>query len=189
MRASRGAKPETRRSSPARPSRSIRTTASSPGTSSMCPANRSISTKCSSACWSTAADRSCCSRSARPASYGSSTARHVSSSASRKPSSRTSFRASIRETGEPTYRSDILEQEVGQWIQACPSTEGGHNWQAMSYHPGTDQLIIPLSQSCMEMMGRNSRIQGRLGRQLPGSGASTRCRASTAISASSRPTM
>ncbi len=57
-------------------------------------------------------------------------------------------------TGEPTYRSDILEQKIGQWIQACPSTEGGHNWQAMSYHPGTDQLIIPLSRSCMEMMGR-----------------------------------
>jgi alcohol dehydrogenase (cytochrome c) len=58
------------------------------------------------------------------------------------------------ETGEPTYRSDILEQETGKWIQACPSTEGGHNWQAMSYHPGTNQLIIPLSRSCMEMMGR-----------------------------------
>jgi alcohol dehydrogenase (cytochrome c) len=57
-------------------------------------------------------------------------------------------------TGEPTYRSDILEQEVGKWIAACPSTEGGHNWQAMSYHPATDQLIIPLSRSCMEMMGR-----------------------------------
>lgn len=58
-------------------------------------------------------------------------------------------------TGAPTYRSDILEQEIGKWIQACPSTEGGHNWQAMSYHPGTDQLIIPLSRSCMEMMGRS----------------------------------
>ncbi len=57
-------------------------------------------------------------------------------------------------TGEPTYRSDILEQKLGQWLQACPSTEGGHNWQAMSYHPGTGQLIIPLSQSCMEMSGR-----------------------------------
>ena len=22
-----------------------------------------------------------------------------------------------------------------QWVQSCPSTEGGHNWQAMSYHP------------------------------------------------------
>jgi alcohol dehydrogenase (cytochrome c) len=57
-------------------------------------------------------------------------------------------------TGEPTYRSDILEQEIGQWFQICPSTEGGHNWQAMSYHPETAQLIIPLSQSCMTMSGR-----------------------------------
>jgi alcohol dehydrogenase (cytochrome c) len=57
-------------------------------------------------------------------------------------------------TGEPTYRSDILEQQVGQWFQICPSTEGGHNWQAMSYHPETAQLIIPLSQSCMAMSGR-----------------------------------
>ena len=57
-------------------------------------------------------------------------------------------------TGEPTYRADILEQQVEQWLKVCPSTEGGHNWQAMSYHPQTAQLIIPLSQSCMEMSGR-----------------------------------
>src|SRR6266704_1109191 len=55
---------------------------------------------------------------------------------------------------ESTYRADILEQETGHWVQSCPSTEGGHNWQAMSYHPPTGQLIIPLSQSCMEMSGR-----------------------------------
>jgi alcohol dehydrogenase (cytochrome c) len=58
-------------------------------------------------------------------------------------------------SGDPTYRSDILEQQTGQWFQICPSTEGGHNWEAMSYHPGTAQLIIPLSQSCMMMSGRN----------------------------------
>ena len=57
-------------------------------------------------------------------------------------------------TGVPTYRADIIEQQTGQWVPACPSTEGGHNWQAMSYHPGTGVLIIPLSQSCMEMSGR-----------------------------------
>ena len=57
-------------------------------------------------------------------------------------------------TGEPSYRSDILEQQIGKWVQACPSTEGGHNWQAMSYHPETGRLIIPLSQSCMEMLPR-----------------------------------
>ena len=59
--------------------------------------------------------------------------------------------ASIRKTGGPTYRADILEQKFGDWVQGCPSTEGGHNWPASSYHPGTNQLIIPLSQSCLEM--------------------------------------
>ncbi len=57
-------------------------------------------------------------------------------------------------TGKLTYRPDILEQEIGKWTPVCPSTEGGHNWQAMSYDPATERLIIPLSQSCMEMAGR-----------------------------------
>jgi len=54
-------------------------------------------------------------------------------------------------TGRPTYRPDILEQQFGVWIQACPSTEGGHNWPASSYHQPTSQLIIPLSQSCLDI--------------------------------------
>jgi alcohol dehydrogenase (cytochrome c) len=57
-------------------------------------------------------------------------------------------------TGVPTYRGDILEAKVGQWIPACPSTQGGHNWQAMSYHQPSGLLIIPLSQSCLEISGR-----------------------------------
>src|SRR5436190_1596796 len=57
-------------------------------------------------------------------------------------------------SGTPTYRADILEQKTGQWVQSCPSTEGGHNWQAMSYVPSAGTLVIPLSQSCMEMSGR-----------------------------------
>jgi alcohol dehydrogenase (cytochrome c) len=59
-----------------------------------------------------------------------------------------------RRTGAVTYRGDILEAKVGDWISACPSTQGGHNWQAMSYHPGASLLVIPLSQSCFEMRGR-----------------------------------
>jgi alcohol dehydrogenase (cytochrome c) len=57
-------------------------------------------------------------------------------------------------TGEVHYRNEIVEQNTKDWVQACPSTQGGHNWQAMSYHPPTNQLIIPLSQSCMEMQGK-----------------------------------
>ena len=59
-----------------------------------------------------------------------------------------------RKRGQLAYRPDILEQVIGGWVQACPSTEGGHNWQAMSYDPGSAELIIPISQSCMEMSGR-----------------------------------
>jgi alcohol dehydrogenase (cytochrome c) len=54
-------------------------------------------------------------------------------------------------TGEPHYRNDIVENQIGEWVQSCPTSEGGHNWHAMSYHPGTNQLIIPLAQSCQEM--------------------------------------
>jgi PQQ-dependent dehydrogenase (methanol/ethanol family) len=53
------------------------------------------------------------------------------------------------QTGQPRYRQDILDAEVGQWVDGCPSTEGGHNWQAMSNNRTTNSLIIPLSQSCI----------------------------------------
>jgi alcohol dehydrogenase (cytochrome c) len=59
-----------------------------------------------------------------------------------------------RETGRPRYRQDIIDQQVGEWIDACPSTAGGKNWPAMSFHPPTRQLIIPLSQSCASMRAR-----------------------------------
>jgi alcohol dehydrogenase (cytochrome c) len=56
-----------------------------------------------------------------------------------------------RETGRPRYRPDILEHKVGEWIDACPSTAGGKNWQAMSFHRPSRQLIVPLSQSCVSL--------------------------------------
>ncbi len=58
------------------------------------------------------------------------------------------------ETGRPHYRQDIIDNARGEWASSCPSTEGGHNWQAMSYHEPSQRLIIPLSQSCMEIRGR-----------------------------------
>jgi alcohol dehydrogenase (cytochrome c) len=57
-------------------------------------------------------------------------------------------------TGVPTYRNDIIEAQVSEWITACPSTAGGHNWQAMSYNPEAGVFIIPLSQTCLEIAGR-----------------------------------
>jgi alcohol dehydrogenase (cytochrome c) len=52
-------------------------------------------------------------------------------------------------TGKPRYRQDILDYKMGEWLDACPSTAGGKNWHAMSFHEPSRQLIIPLSQTCM----------------------------------------
>lgn len=59
-----------------------------------------------------------------------------------------------RETGQVRYREDIRNMTIGEWLSVCPSTAGGHNWQSSSYHPPSIQLVIPLSQSCMEMSPR-----------------------------------
>jgi alcohol dehydrogenase (cytochrome c) len=57
-------------------------------------------------------------------------------------------------TGAVTYRNDIVEARIDRWVGACPSTEGGKNWPPMTYHKASNLLVIPLSQSCMEMAGR-----------------------------------
>jgi alcohol dehydrogenase (cytochrome c) len=74
-------------------------------------------------------------------------------------------------TGEPTYRKDILEEKLTQWIPACPGPEGGKNWQAASYHQASDSIIIPLSQICVLMYGTGAEqyfempgSNGRMGR-------------------------
>jgi alcohol dehydrogenase (cytochrome c) len=59
-------------------------------------------------------------------------------------------------TGHPAYRNDIIDQKVDQWLSSCPGPEGGHNWQSASYHQPSDALIIPLSQSCVFMLGNGS---------------------------------
>ena len=64
------------------------------------------------------------------------------------------FHWADRAHGKLAYRPDIVEQQTGAWVPACPGTEGGHNWPATSYDPGSGLLLIPLSQSCMEMSGR-----------------------------------
>ena len=58
------------------------------------------------------------------------------------------------ETGEVTYRQDIIDARFEQLVPACPSTAGGKNWHPMSYHPGSGLLILPLAQTCMEMAVR-----------------------------------
>jgi alcohol dehydrogenase (cytochrome c) len=53
------------------------------------------------------------------------------------------------ETGRPQYRADVIESKIGEYLDVCPSSAGGKNWHPMSYHPGSGNIVIPLSQSCL----------------------------------------
>jgi alcohol dehydrogenase (cytochrome c) len=61
------------------------------------------------------------------------------------------FTSIDRETGLPQYRQDIVEQRVGEWLQICPGTSGGHNWQAVSFNRKARRIIIPLIRTCNEL--------------------------------------
>lgn len=55
---------------------------------------------------------------------------------------------SIDDNGRPTYRPDIANMKIGDTTHNCPSSFGGHNWQAMSYDDRNGILVIPLLQMC-----------------------------------------
>jgi alcohol dehydrogenase (cytochrome c) len=74
-------------------------------------------------------------------------------------------------TGLLVHREDIVNAKVDQWLSSCPGPQGGHDWQATTYHQPTGSLIIPLSQSCILMLGNGSQkfffapgTEGNLGR-------------------------
>jgi len=66
-------------------------------------------------------------------------------------------------TGEPRYRADLLEMQFNKPVNVCPSTEGGKNWQGMSYNQPTGLIIAPLSQSCMDFTAREIDFNGNGG--------------------------
>lgn len=65
----------------------------------------------------------------------------------------------IDPNGGVTYREDIRNAQVGDTISVCPSTAGGHNWPAMGYSPEANALVIPLSQSCLDIAGREMALE------------------------------
>lgn len=58
------------------------------------------------------------------------------------------------ETGAVTYRDEIINAQLDEWVNACPSSAGGKNWHAMSYHQPSGSLIAPLSQTCLDNRAR-----------------------------------
>ncbi|MGD2045340.1 MAG: PQQ-binding-like beta-propeller repeat protein [Gemmatimonadota bacterium] len=63
------------------------------------------------------------------------------------------------ETGEVTYRDDIINAQLGEWTPVCPSSAGGKDWHSMTYHPPTGYMIAPLSQTCLENNPREVELE------------------------------
>lgn len=63
-------------------------------------------------------------------------------------------------TGRPTYREDILKEALNRPVDGCPTSAGGHNWPATSYHPPTGFLIAPLVQACQVMVPQAPNLEG-----------------------------
>ena len=92
-------------------------------------------------------------------------------------------------TGAPTYRGrHPRAADRASGCESCPSTEGGHNWQAMSYH-AAERRCSSFRSASRAWRCRAARSSSRTGRAAPAPiAASSRCRAATATSASSPPT-
>jgi alcohol dehydrogenase (cytochrome c) len=59
-------------------------------------------------------------------------------------------------TGKLTMRTDIANQKLEDWLASCPGPQGGHDWMPTSFHQPSHTLIVPLSQSCVEMLGNGA---------------------------------
>jgi len=63
-------------------------------------------------------------------------------------------------TGRPHYREDILHEELGRPVDSCPTSAGGHNWPATSYHQPSGLIIAPLVQACQVMLPQAANLEG-----------------------------
>jgi alcohol dehydrogenase (cytochrome c) len=63
-------------------------------------------------------------------------------------------------SGKPKYRDDVLHEDLGKAVDGCPTSAGGHNWQATSYYQPLNLLIAPLVQACQVMVPQAPNLAG-----------------------------
>ena len=56
------------------------------------------------------------------------------------------------ETGEVSENAEVVFTAVGQQVFACPTWNGGKDWEAGAYSPLTNTMYMPLRNTCARMM-------------------------------------
>jgi alcohol dehydrogenase (cytochrome c) len=54
----------------------------------------------------------------------------------------------------------VLKEDLGKAVDGCPTSAGGHNWPAASYHPPTNAIVSPLVQACQVMVPQAANLAG-----------------------------
>jgi len=65
-------------------------------------------------------------------------------------------------TGRVTENPEVVFNEYGQEVFACPTWAGGKDWQAGSYSPLTKMLYMPMRNTCARMLATNSMVDERV---------------------------
>ena len=54
------------------------------------------------------------------------------------------------QTGEVTYRPEMIPKPGEELIEFCPDFQGIRNWRSSAYHPETGMLYIPIHPTCVK---------------------------------------
>ena len=63
-------------------------------------------------------------------------------------------------TGDVTENAELVFNRLGQEVFACPTWNGGKDWEAGAYSPLTNTMYMPLRRTCARMMATSTFAEG-----------------------------
>ena len=69
-------------------------------------------------------------------------------------------------TGEVTENAEVVFNAVGQEVFACPTWNGGKDWEAGAYSPLTNTMYMPLRNTCGRMLAASTGAEDDLAVEL-----------------------
>ena len=69
-------------------------------------------------------------------------------------------------TGAVQESSELIFTSTGQQVLACPTYQGGKNWEAGAYSPLTNTMYFPLRNACGRMLATSEASEDDLGAEL-----------------------